>query len=469
MRIRIFKDRNKYMSKTLKRILFAVVGLIIVWLVLKLTGVIGKEKVIKVSTEKVTKRTIVETVNASGKVYPEVEVKLSPDISGEIVELNVAEGDSVKKGQVLARIYADIYATQRDQASAVVNQQQAQVANASASIEAMRAQLDQAKKTYEMQKQLFDDKVISQSEFNTADAAYKSAHANFNAAKQNIRGTQAGVQSARAALSKANKDISRATLVSPMDGVVSLLNVKKGERVVGSSMMAGTEMMRIADLRKIEVRVDVGENDIPKIHLGDSAIVEVDAYNNRKFKGIVTQIASSNNGAASLQTAAAGTDVTNYKVYISLLPGSYKDLMDPAKPKSFPFRPGMSASADIQTKTHENRLAVPINAVTTRDKNDSTGLTNSSSEKDKNAANTERTIAEPDELEEVVFVLQKDGTVKKIKVRTDIQDINYIEILAGLNEGDEVITGPYDVVSKTLKPGDKVKVVPKSALFDKKK
>ncbi|HEY8689946.1 MAG TPA: efflux RND transporter periplasmic adaptor subunit [Chitinophagaceae bacterium] len=457
------------MSKTLKWIIFSLVGLIILLVILKKSGVLGKDEGLKVSTEKVTKRTIVETVNASGKVYPVVEVKMSPDISGEIVELNVVEGDSVKKGQVLARIYADIYATQRDQASAIVNQQQAQVANVSASIEASKAQLDQAKKTYDMQKQLLDDKVISQSEFNTADAAYKSAQANFNAAKQTIRGSQAGVQSARAALSKANKDISRATLVSPMDGVVSLLSVKKGERVVGSSMMAGTEMMRIADLRQIEVRVDVGENDIPKIHIGDSATVEVDAYNNRKFKGIVTQIASSNNGAATSQTSS-GTDVTNYKVYIRLLPESYQDLMDPTKPKSFPFRPGMSASADIQTKTHENRLAVPINAVTTRDKNDTT---NSKNYVDKSSttdvSTTDKTNSGSDDLEEVVFVLQKDGTVNKVKVRTDIQDINYIEILGGLNEGDEVITGPYDVVSKTLKSKDKVKVVPKSELFDKKK
>jgi len=456
------------MSKKLKWIIFSLVGVIILLFILKKSGVLGKEEGIKVSTDKVTKRTIVETVNASGKVYPEVELKLSPDISGEIVELNVVEGDSVKKGQVLARIYADIYATQRDQASAVVNQQQAQVANVSASIEAMRAQLDQAKKSYDMQKQLFDEKVISQNEFNTADAAYKSAQANFNASKQTIRGSQAGVQSARAALSKANKDISRATLVSPMDGVISLLNVKKGERVVGSSMMAGTEMMRIADLRKIEVRVDVGENDIPKIHLGDSAIVEVDAYNTRKFKGVVTQIASSNNGAASLQ-AGAGTDVTNYKVYIRLLPESYLDLMDPSKPKSFPFRPGMSASADIQTKTHENRLAVPINAVTTRDKSDTTSSTGSDSKKAKDEIETNEPNADTDELEEVVFVLQKDGTVKKVKVRTDIQDINYIEILGGLQVGDEVITGPYDVVSKTLKSGGKVKVVAKNELFDKKK
>lgn len=456
------------MNKTLKWIIFSLVGLIILLVILKKAGMLGKDEGVKVSTEKVTKRTIVETVNASGKVYPVVEVKLSPDISGEIVDLNVAEGDSVKKGQVLAHIYADIYATQRDQASAVVSQQQAQVANVSASIEALRAQMDQAKKTYDMQKQLFDDKVISQSEFNTSDAAYKAAQANFNAAKQNIRSTQAGVLGARAALSKANKDISRATLVSPMEGVVSLLNVKKGERVVGSSMMAGTEMMRIADLRNIEVRVDVGENDIPKIHLGDSATVEVDAYNSRKFKGIVTQIASSNNGAATTLTGTGGTDVTNYKVYIRLLPESYKDLMDPAKPKSFPFRPGMSASADIQTKTHESRLSVPINAVTTRDKNDSTS-SKSSAEKNTDANTAEKTNAELDELEEVVFVLQKDGTAKKIKVRTDIQDINYIEVLAGLKEGDEVITGPYDVVSKTLKQGDKVKVVPRSELFDKKK
>ena len=456
------------MNKTLKWVIISLVGLIIILVILKKTEVLGKDEGIKVSAEKVSRRTIVETVNASGKVYPEIEVKLSPDISGEIVELNVVEGDSVKKGQVLARIYADIYATQRDQASAVVNIQQAQVANVSASIEALRAQLDQTRKTYEMQKQLFNEKVISQSEFNIADAAYKTAQANFNAAKQNIRGSQASVQSAKAALSKANKDISRATLVSPMDGVVSLLNVKKGERVVGSSMMAGTEMMRIADLRKIEVRVDVGENDIPKIHLGDSATVEVDAYNNRKFKGVVTQIASSNNGAASLQTST-GTDVTNYKVFIRLLPESYQELLDPSRPKSFPFRPGMSASADIQTKTHENRLAVPMNAVTTRDKNDSTSK-NAASEKNKDVISTnERTSSDLDDLEVVVFVLQKDGTVKKTKVRTDIQDINYIEILGGINEGDEVITGPYDIVSKTLKNKDKVKVVPKSELFDKKK
>jgi len=459
------------MSKKLKWIIVSLVALIVILVILKKTGVIGKDEGTKVTTEKAVKRTIVETVNASGKIYPEVEVKMSPDISGEIVELNVEEGDSVKKGQVLARIYGDIYATQRDQATAIVNQQKAQVANASAALGALQAQLDQAKKTYTMQKQLYDEKVISANEFNTADAAYKAALANFNAAKQGIVASQAGVQSAKAALAKANKDISLATLVAPMSGVVSLLNVKKGERVVGSSMMAGTEMMRIADMSKIEIRVDVGENDIPKVRLGDSASIEVDAYNNRKFKGVVTQIASSNNGAASASASSnVSTDVTNYKVYIRIDPDSYKDLIDPAKKKSFPFRPGMSASADIQTKTHTNVLSIPINAVTTREKNDSTGNNKTPTAKpDNNQTAVADNNAGDNDLDEVVFVMQPDGTVKKQIVKTGIQDINNIEVLDGLKEGDEVVTRPYDVVSKTLKNKDKVKVVPKSELFVGKK
>jgi HlyD family secretion protein len=455
------------MNKTLKWIIISLVILIVLLIILKKTGVIGKDEGIKVTTEKAARRTIVETVNASGKIYPEVEVKLSPDISGEIVELDVAEGDSVKKGQVLAKIYGDIYLTQRDQAAAIVNQQQAQMADAQASLGALEAQLDQAKKTYDMQKQLYDEKVISRNEFNTADAAYKTALANLNAAKAGVKGSQASVQSAQAALQKANKDISLATLRSPMDGIVSLLSVKKGERVVGSSMMAGTEMMRIADMGKIEVRVDVGENDIPKVRLGDSATIEVDAYNDRKFTGVVTQIASSNNGAATASDLTnTSTDVTNYKVYIRLNPDSYKDLIDTTHKKRFPFRPGMSASADIQTKTHVNVLSIPINSVTTREKNDSTGNKIGANP---NAQTDINNNAAANDLDIVVFVVQADGKVKKQKVKTDIQDINYIEITDGLKEGDEVVTGPYDIVSKTLKDGDKVKVVSKNNLFTGKK
>lgn len=463
------------MNKKLVWIIGGLIAIILIMIVLKKKGVIGKEEGIKVTAEKAADRTIIETVNASGKVYPEVEVKVSPDISGEIVELNVSEGDSVRKGQVLARIYADIYNSQRDQAAAVVNQYQAQVLNSTAQLDALKATMDQAEVTYKRQKQLLDDKVISRAEFEQADQAIKTARAQYNAAVQGIKGSEATVQSARAQLSRANKDVSRATLVAPMNGVVSLLAVKKGERVVGTAQMAGTEMLRIADMKVMEVRVNVGENDIPKVRLNDSALVEVDAYNNRKFKGIVTKIASSNTTAAQATLAASSTEVTNYEVHIRLLPESYNDLLAGKKTGVSPFRPGMNASADIQTKTHTNVLAVPINAVTTRDKKgdnpnankeDKKGNDNNNDNSNDNN-NNEATPVNMDDLEEVVYVLQPDKTtVKKVKVKTDIQDINNIEIVSGLKPGDMVITGPYNLVSKTLKDGDKVKVVPKEQLFD---
>ncbi len=452
------------MSKTVKWILISLVILIVALVGLKAAGVFGKDEGTKVTAEKVQRRTITEIVNASGKIYPEIEVKVSPDISGEITELTVKEGDSVKKGQVVARIFADIYAIQANQAASGVAQSQAQVANSQASLAALQATLDQAGKTYNMQKQLYDEKVISRNEFNVAEAAYKSAQANYNAARQTIRGGQAAVQSAQSNLAKANKDLSRTAVLAPMDGVVSLLSVKKGERVVGSNMMAGTEMLRIADMAKIEIRVDVGESDVPKLHLGDSAIITVDAYNDRKFKGVVTQIASSNNGAATQAALAnTSTDVTNYKVYVRLQPESYADLLGKG---SFPFRPGMSASADIQTRTHANAISVPINAVTTREIKDST----KADKKHVESSDAKAKEAKPaEDLEVVVFVVNsKDGTVKKVKVKTAIQDINYIEITEGLKGDETVVSGPYDVVSKQLKEKDKVKVVDKKELFEKK-
>ena len=452
------------MRKKLKWILIVLGIILVLLLILYKSGVFGKDDGTKVTAEKAQMRTITEIVNASGKIYPEVEVKVSPDISGEITELTVQEGDSVKKGQVVARIYADIYNIQRNQAASGVEQSQAQVANSQAAIDALKAQMEQAQRTYDMQKQLFDDKVISRNEFNVAEANLRSTKANYNAALQGIRSGQASVKTAQSSLEKANKDLSRTAVIAPMDGVVSLLNVKKGERVVGSNLMSGTEMLRIADMSKIEIRVDVGENDVPKVKLGDSAVVEVDAYNSRKFKGIVTQIASSNNGAASQNALAnTSTDVTQYKVYIRLLAESYADLLGKG---SFPFRPGMSASADIQTKTHANVLSIPINSVTTRDKNDSINIDKKKLDEENVKTNT--TTAALDDLEVVVFVIDGDNKVKKFIVKTDIQDINNIEITQGLKEGDYVVTGPYDVVSKTLKNGLKVKVVDKKELFVKK-
>jgi len=232
--------------------------------------------------------------------------------------------------------------------------------------------------------------------------------------------------------------------------------------------MAGTEMMRIADLSVMEVQVDVGENDIPKVNLGDSALIEIDAYNNRKFKGIVTKIASSNTTAASA-AAATSNDVTNYKVHIRILKESYQDLMDPSKPKKFPFRPGMNASADIQTLTRSNVIAAAINAVTTREKGTDKVVNDQKDKKEEEGIQQDTKAGLSNDLDEVVFVLQPGGTVKRVKVRTGIQDINYIEILGGLKEGDEIVTAPYNIISKTLKDGQKVKVVPADKLFEVKK
>lgn len=454
------------MSKKIIWVIVALVAVLLVLVGLKKGGVIGKEEGIEVTTEKVVTRTIIETVNASGKVYPEVEVKVSPDISGEIVELTVNEGDSVSRGQVLARIYADILSTQKDQASAIVSQQQAQVSNSVAQLGALRANLAQAEANYNRQKKLYDEKVISKLEYEQAEQAYKSAQANLNAAIEGINGLKAAVKSAEAQLNRANKDVSRTTIVAPMNGVVSLLAVKKGERVVGTAQMAGTEMMRIADMSSFEVRVDVGENDITKVKIGDTALVEVDAYNNRKFKGVVYKIANPQLNSAT--GVASSNEVTNYKVHIRLMPESYKDLI--SSKNRFPFRPGMTASADIQTKTKRDVIAVALNAVTTRDsKKESSSSDKGEGEKNEKPTTENADKSSSDDIEEVVFVLQTDGTVKKSKVKTDIQDLNHIEIVTGLKVGDEVIVGPYNVVSKTLKEGDKVKVVKIEKLFEQKK
>jgi HlyD family secretion protein len=463
------------MKKKLLWIFISVVVVILVLVLLKKGGVIGKDEGIKVSAEKVIRRDITEIVTASGKIYPEKEVKISPDISGEVVELKVVqEGDSVKKGQELVKINPDIYNAQRDQAAAQVNQQQALVSNIAAQLPGLKATMDAAQKNYDREKQLLDQQVVSRSEFETAESSLKTSQASYAAAVQTVKGNVAGVANAKANLDMAAKNLIRTTVVSPIDGVVSLLSIKKGERVVGNSMMAGTEMMRVADMSKIEAIVDVGENDIPKVRLGDSALIEVDAYNNRKFKGIVTEIAS--NLTTSSSTTTSTNDVTNYKVHIRLSPDSYQDLINPATPKSFPFRPGMSASADIQTTTHNNVLSVPINAVTTREKNsDNATMANSDADPKaddangkNNAGKTKAVSQGAGDPDEVVYLLEPGDTVKKIKVRTDIQDINYIEVVDGVKEGDQVITGPYSIISKTLKNGEKVKVVPKDKLFEKK-
>lgn len=446
-----------YMSKGLKWSLLLGGTLAAVFIISKMMS--GGKKDLKVATDKVVQRTIVESVNASGKIYPELEVKISPDISGEVTELNVEEGDSVKKGQVLAKIYADIYALQRDEAASQVNQANAGVNNSKAALESLKAGMEQAQQNFNRNKKLFDDKVISRAELEQYETALKTAEANYNAAQQGIKGQQAGVQSSKVGLTKANKDLSRTILIAPMDGVISSLNIKKGERVAGNSFNIGTEMMTVADMSVLEVRVDVGENDIVKIEIGDSADVEVDAYNNRKFKGVVTKIASSTKSAATL---SASNDVTNYEVRIRLDKSSYSDLSD----KAFPFRPGMNASADIKTNRKADVLSVPIGAVGARVKGSDKNLEDQKKENDQKKDNVGMKRDDSgNEMEEVVFVLQDDGTVKKRVVQSGIQDINYIEIISGLKAGETVVTDPYTAISKTLKDGMKVKVVSKDKLF----
>jgi HlyD family secretion protein len=455
-------------KKTIWIVSILVVALVVL-VVLKKTGTIGGEDGVKVAVELADSRTIIETVNASGKIYPEIEVKMSSDVSGEITELTVAEGDSVRRGQVLARVYADIYNIQQQQAAAVVNQNQFQVANTEAQLQGLKSAMDQALAQYNRQKKLLDGKVISRQEFEVAENAYNNARASYNAALRSIDAAKAQVASSQANLQRASKDVSRTTIVSPMDGVVSLLNVKKGERVVGTAQMAGTEMMRIADMSRLEIRVDVTENDVPKVHIGDSALISVDAYLGRKFKGVVYQIASSNTGAVTAG-AASSNEVTNYKVYIRLLPESYADLIDPSKPRNFPFRPGMTASADIQTKIRTNVLGVPINAVATRDKGDKK-TTDNKSDKPKGAGMDDAAPAssEDEEKDVVVFVYDKaTSTVKKVIVKTGIQDTRFIEITSGLTKGQQVVSEPYNVIFRTLNDGMKVIVVDKAKLFEVK-
>jgi HlyD family secretion protein len=449
------------MNKSLKWILIVVAVLAVLFVGAKMLGGSSKSGT-KVTAEKAQKRTIVETVNASGKVYPEVEVKISPDISGEITELNVQEGDSVKKGQVLARIYADIYSSQRDEAAARVMQSQATVANSEASLTALKAQLDQAKTVYDRNKDLYDQKVISKAEFEQYETQYRTAQSQYNAAQQNIRSLKAATQSTQTSLVAANKNLSRTTLVSPMNGVISSLSVKKGERVSGNSFTVGTEMMRVAEMDVMEVRVDVGENDIVKVSIGDSADIEVEAYNNRKFKGVVTQIASS-----TKTTQTSSGDVTNYEVRIRIDPASYSDLADPTKPKKFPFRPGMNASADIKTKRKDNVVSVPIASVAARVKGSDKSVADEKKEKEQGKDNNTEVNISGDALEEVVFVIKQDGTVEKRTVTTGIQDMNNIEITNGLKEGEQIVTAPFDAVNKTMKSGDKVIIVSKDKLFQK--
>lgn len=367
---------------------------------------------------------IIETVAATGKIQPEIEIKLSSEVSGEIIELPIKEGQQVKKGDLLVRINPDLV-------QAMVTQSQAGLENVRAQLTQAEASLKNSKSNYERNKSLFEKGVISKSDWEKTTADYEMSQANVKSAYYNVRSAESSVK-------QSQDNLARTSIFAPRDGTISKLSVELGERVVGTAQMTGTEIVRVANLNNMEVEVDVNETDIVKVTVGDSTIVEVDAYLKREFKGIVTEIANTAENAMSVD------QVTNFKVKVRILPESYKDLTE-NKPENFsPFRPGMTATVDIITDKKEKIIGVPISAIVIK-----TDTTSSKEKKvkEKAKANSEKF--------ECVFV-KVGGEAKLRVIKTGIQDDTNIEIISGLQEDDEVITGPYNTVTKSLESGDKV-------------
>lgn len=455
-------------NNTVRNIIIAAVVVIVLLVVAKKAGWLGDDISTKVSTDKATLQNIIETVSASGKVQPEVEVKLSSDVSGEIVDMMVQEGDVVKKGQLLCKINPEIYVSSLDRAVAGVNSTRANFEGTKSRLTQAESQLVKAEVAFNRNKKLFDEKVISASDFEIIKSTYEVAKAEVEAAKQSVSGAQFNISSASAGVREAKENLNKTEIFAPVDGTISKISKKKGERVAGTSFTDGTEILRISNLQEMEVNADVGENDIIRIHHKDTALVEIDAYSGRKFKGVVTEIANSPN-----ESVTSTEQVTNFAVKIRILRESYADLVPAEHPEFSPFRPGMSATVDIQTKRVDNTLSVPIKAVTTRD------TTQRNSSKEVARKNDDGTVEKPETstktsdtetpVKEIVFV-NENGIAKMRVVKTGIQDSNNIQIIEGVKAGDEVITDPYQEVSKKLKDGDKIKVVPREQLFstDKK-
>jgi len=415
-------------NKVLKILIIVVVVLLIFAVIGKKAGWFGKPVTVKVAIEYAEKRTITETITANGKIQPEKEVKITPDVSGEIVELNVREGDQVKRGQLLLRIKPDIYISQRDRSLAAISSARARLAQA-------EAQFKQAELSFSRTKQLFDEQTISKSDYEQSEASY-------NVAKAEVDAARFSVVSAEAALKEANENLIKTSIYAPMTGTVSMLLVELGERVAGTNLMAGTEILRIADLSRMEAQVEVNENDIVRVNLEDTAIIEVDAYLGDKFKGVVTEIANS-----AKTTGVSADQVTNFDVKIFILPDSYKML---AADGNNPFRPGMSTTVDIQTETKKGILTVSIQAVTTRTDTTKVAVT-----------------ASDDDIRTLVFVTDGEYALAK-DVRTGIQDNNYIEIISGVEDSARVISAPFSAISKKLSDSTLIEIVKKEDLFKEK-
>jgi HlyD family secretion protein len=441
------------MKKRKNTVLYlSILGVIVIVLLLvgKKAGWFGKDMALKVATEKVQKKDITEIITANGKVEPQMQVKISPEVPGEIIELPVKEGDEVKKGDLLVVIRPDIYISNRNRLEAALNSQKARMAQA-------EAQLVEKELNYKRSKQLFDKNTIAKSDFETIEAAWKVAQSEVQAARY-------GIKSAESSLNESQENLTKTKIYAPISGTVSKLNVEKGEKVVGTNQFAGTDLMIIADLSKMEVKVDVNENDIVNVEKYDTANVEIDAYQKRKFNGLVTEIASSAN------VAGTSTDqVTNFNVKILLLEASYTDLLK-SQQNRHPFLPGMSATVEIRTETRRGVISVPIQAVTTR-ANDGTSkkaLNQLETETDDAKKEEDKTALKDPEQFEVVFVNRK-GFARQVKVKTGIQDNTNIEIVEGLKPDDEIIVAPYGMISKTLKDSTLIEVVKIEELYKVKK
>ena len=419
---------------------------------------IGKVEPTEVEFAKVSRSTIIEKVSASGKIQPEVEVKLSPDVSGEIVSLNVAEGDSVVAGQELLKIRPDNYVSLLARAEAQMNATKANMEQSKAVLAQSEARLSKAKIDYDRNAKLHKDKVISDADFDQFVSAYTVAKQDLEAAKANVNAANYNVKSSQATLKEAKTNLTKTTIYAPQSGIISKLNVELGERVVGTSQMAGTEMLRIANLNKMEVRVNVNENDITRVSIGDTVLIDVDAFSSseRKFKGVVYEIASSANSSGTA-SAVSNDAVTEFEVKIRVLRSSYADLI---KGKlSYPLKPGMTASVEILTNRKENIATVPLSAVTTREIGSEVKEGEKKEEDGTNATNSNDALEakkRKENTKEVVFVMEK-GKAKMIQVKTGISDFENIEIVSGLKDGQEIIAGPYATVAKKLKEGDLVK------------
>jgi HlyD family secretion protein len=432
------------------------VGLLLTILVIagKSAGLIGKPKELEVELAKAKRATIVEKVSASGTVQPVTEVKIAPEVSGEIISLVVEEGDSVKKGQTLVRIRPDTWQSRLESAQAGLSQQRANLEQSQSNFERSRATFIRAKHEYVRQERLYKEKVISEADWQLAQQNYNVAKSDSAAAAQAVEASRYIIRSTSAQLKEANENFLKTTVVAPMNGIVSKLIVKNGERVVGTATMTGTEMLRIADLNTMEVRVNVNENDIVRVSLGDTAIIDVDSYANinKEFKGVVTLIANTAKDKASADA------ITEFEVRILILSSSYQDLVKEGN--RFPFRPGMTASVDIITTRKENVMSVPLAAVTTRnpDDKDSNGDDRGPQNQNNNNQNTgsAQKPAKKEEDKVVVFINDK-GVAKMVEVKTGISDYDNIEILSGISDSTEVVTGPFLVVSKRLKDGEKIR------------